>query len=89
MGEVYVGISAKLDIETDFYISSEAVEADKRRPEWKRKYALFEASVNLQKVWLVKYDGKTYLTKSTHIEDSGIPLFIIDGPIPRLHSGKT
>ena len=78
---VYEGISAKLEIETDCYISLEAVEADKVKPECHRKYSIFEASVNFEKVKLVKFDGKNYLTKSTH--------FIVDGPIPYLHSGRS
>lgn len=77
---VYEGISGGLVIETDYYVSLEAIEHDKGLPECKRQYAIFEASVDLEKVSLAKYDGKNYLIKST--------IMRVDGPIPHLRSGK-
>ena len=77
---VYEGISGGLVIETDFYVSLEAVDYDKGLPECKRQYAIFEASVDLEKVSIAKWEGKNYLIKSTIIR--------VDGPIPHLKSGK-
>lgn len=85
---VYVGISRRLVIEAGYYISAEAVAADRELSESCRKYSVFETSLNFKRVNAVKYKGKNYLIKSTHIDDSTHPVLIVDGPIPILKSGR-
>jgi len=78
---VYEGISGGLVIETDYYVSREAIDYDRGLPECQRQYAIFEASVDLEKVSLAKYEGKNYLIKSTIIR--------VDGLIPHFRSGRS
>lgn len=74
--------TAKIKVEGDYYISSEVVDLDKaaERKGEDRRYPTFWHSIGLEKVEIVKYEGKNYLMRETRVE--------IHGLIPILLSGK-
>ena len=75
--------TTKIEVEPDFYISSEVVDLDKAAEKQgeDRKYPTYRHSIDLVQVELVKFNGKHYRMRETRIA--------IHGPIPILHSGKT
>jgi hypothetical protein len=75
--------TTRIEVEPDFYISSEVVDLDKAAEKQgdDRKYPTYWHSIDLTQVELVKFNGKLYRMRETRIA--------IHGPIPRLVSGKS